>query len=62
MSSQFRHVALIGKHPSSGPASGATRAALEDIAHFLAKQGCEVAIEQAVAEFEQFGAGNAAAH
>jgi len=46
MSSQFRHVALIGKHPSSGPASGATRAALEDIAHFLAKQGCEVAIEQ----------------
>lgn len=49
MSSQFRHVALIGKYPASGPASGTTRAALEDIAQFLMAQGCEVAIEAGTA-------------
>ena len=41
MKSQFRHVALIGKYQAQGSPS-----ALEDIAHFLGTQGCEVAIEQ----------------
>ena len=41
MKSQFRHVALIGKYQAQG-----SRSALEDIAHFLATQGCEVAVEQ----------------
>ena len=41
MKSQFRHVALIGKYHAQG-----SRSALEDIAHFLGTQGCEVAIEQ----------------
>ena len=41
MKSQFRHVALIGKYQAQG-----SRSALEDIAHFLATQGCDVAIEQ----------------
>jgi NAD+ kinase len=47
MKSQFRHVALIGKYPASagGSAAGSTRAALEDIAHFLSSQGCEVVFE-----------------
>lgn len=49
MTSQFRHVALIGKYPASGAASGTTRAALEDIAQFLAAQGCEVTIERETA-------------
>ncbi len=49
MTSQFRHVALIGKYPASGAASGTTRAALEDIAQFLSAQGCEVAIERETA-------------
>ncbi len=41
MKSQFRHVALVGKYQAQG-----SRVALEDIAHFLGTQGCEVAIEQ----------------
>lgn len=49
MSSQFRHVALIGKHPASGPASGMTRAALQDIARFVAAQGCQVVFEEETA-------------
>ncbi len=49
MTSQFRHVALIGKYPASGAASGSTRAALEDIAQFLSAQGCEVSIERETA-------------
>lgn len=40
MKSQFRHVALIGKYQANG-----SRSALEDIAHFLGAQGCEIAIE-----------------
>ncbi len=40
MKSQFRHVALIGKYQAHG-----SRSALEDIAHFLGAQGCEIAIE-----------------
>jgi NAD+ kinase len=47
MQSQFRHVALIGKYHAGagGSAAGSTRAALEDIAHFLSSQGCEVIFE-----------------
>ena len=41
MKSQFRHVALIGKYQAQG-----SRSALEDIAHFLGAQGCEVALEE----------------
>jgi NAD+ kinase len=51
MKSQFRQVALIGKYPTavSGTQAGAARAALEDIAQFLASSGCEVVVEQATA-------------
>ena len=41
MQSLFRHVALIGKYHAHG-----SRTALENIAHFLSAQGCDVAIEQ----------------
>ncbi|WP_332777382.1 NAD kinase [Polaromonas sp.] len=41
MKSQFRHVALIGKYHAQG-----SRSALEDLAHFLNAQGCDVAIEK----------------
>ena len=48
MKSIFRQVALIGKyHAAVAPAVAAqTRAALEDIAHFLTVQGCEVLVER----------------
>ena len=47
MKSQFRHVALIGKyHAADSGAASATRAALDDIAHFLHSQGCEVVFER----------------
>jgi NAD+ kinase len=48
MKSLFRHVALIGKYHAavSGAQAGSTRAALEDIAHFLTSQGCEVTLER----------------
>jgi NAD+ kinase len=51
MKSQFRQVALIGKYHAavSHAAAGLTRAALEDIGQFLARQGCEVAIERETA-------------
>ena len=47
MKSQFRQVALFGKYHAAvtGAASAATRTALEDIAHFLASEGCEVSFE-----------------
>ena len=41
MKSQFHHVALIGKYQALG-----SRSVLEDIAHFLGAQGCEVALEE----------------
>jgi NAD+ kinase len=44
MKSQFRHVALVGKYHAEG-----SRSALQEIAHFLGTQGCEVAIEQETA-------------
>jgi NAD+ kinase len=51
MKSLFRQVALIGKYHAavSGAQAGSTRAALEDIAHFLASQGCEVLFERETA-------------
>ena len=51
MKSQFRHVALIGKYHAavSGAQAGSTRAALEDIAHFLTSQGCDVVFERETA-------------
>jgi NAD+ kinase len=44
MNLQFRHVALIGKYQAQG-----SRSALEEIALFLATQGCQVALEQETA-------------
>ena len=51
MKSQFRQVALIGKYPTAVPGAlaGPARAALQDIAQFLASSGCEVVVEQATA-------------
>jgi NAD+ kinase len=51
MKSQFRQVALIGKYHTAVPSTGAgaTRSALEDIAHFLVSQGCDVVVEQETA-------------
>ena len=47
MMSQFHHVALIGKYqaPSASSAGDSTREALEGIAQFLERQGCEVVLE-----------------
>ncbi len=46
---QFRHIALIGKyHASSGPGA---REILLDIAQFLEKSGCEVALEKDTAAY-----------
>jgi NAD+ kinase len=44
MKSKFRHVALIGKYQatSSGAAGASTRNSLDEIAHFLMDQGCDV--------------------
>jgi NAD+ kinase len=51
MKSQFRQVALIGKYHAavSGAVAASTRKALEDIAHFLSSQGCEVFLERETA-------------
>ncbi len=51
MQSQFRHVALIGKYQAVGSnsAGASSRRAMEDIAHFLHAQGCEVAFESETA-------------
>lgn len=47
MKSKFHHVALIGKYQTHGPGAHAvnSRQVLDDIAHFLARQGCEVVLE-----------------
>ena len=47
MKSLFRHVALIGKYQAvvSGASGASSRQAMEDIAHFLHAQGCEVVFE-----------------
>jgi len=51
MKSKFRHVALIGKYQTvaSGASGASSRHALEDIAHFLSAQACEVAFEKETA-------------
>jgi NAD+ kinase len=51
MKSKFRQVALIGKYQAvaSGASGASSRHALEEIAHFLHRQGCEVAFEQETA-------------
>jgi NAD+ kinase len=48
MKSVFRQVALFGKYPTAvAPAAAASaRATLDDIAGFLADQGCEVVLER----------------
>ncbi|CAN7258241.1 NAD kinase [Acidovorax sp. LjRoot129] len=47
MTSNFRHVALIGKYQASaaGSVGDTSRQALEGIAQFLEDQGCEVVLE-----------------
>src|SRR6218665_941915 len=47
MTSNFRHVALIGKYQASsaGAIGESSRQALDGIARFLQHQGCSVAIE-----------------
>jgi NAD+ kinase len=51
MTPHFRHVALIGKYHAavSGAAAAATRATLEDIAHLVHAQGCDVSFERETA-------------
>ena len=51
MTMVFRHVALFGKYHAAVSAAqvAGTRAALEDIANFLARQGCEVVVERETA-------------
>jgi len=48
MKSKFRRVALIGKYQTltSGTLGASSRRALEDVAHFLHDQGCDVVLEQ----------------
>ena len=52
MKSKFRQVALIGKYQAvaSGASGASSRHALEDIAHFLHAQGCEVVFENDTAD------------
>ena len=47
MTSKFQQVALIGKYQTTaaGKAGASSRQTLEEIAHFLMAQGCEVVIE-----------------
>ena len=47
MLSLFRHVALIGKYQTTGTsaAGASSRKSLDEIAHYLMDQGCEVVIE-----------------
>lgn len=48
MKSKFRHVALIGKYQTvaSGASGASSRLAMENIAHFLHAQGCEVVFDR----------------
>jgi NAD+ kinase len=45
MPTRFRHAALVGKYQAQG-----IRGVLEEIAHFLVRQGLEVSLEQATAQ------------
>ena len=51
MQSIFRHVALIGKYQAiaSGASGASSRQAMENIAHYLHAQGCDVAFERQTA-------------
>src|SRR6185436_10424921 len=51
MKSIFRQVALIGKYHAAVPpaVAASTRAAMDDIANFLAAQGCDVVVERETA-------------
>ena len=51
MKSQFRQVALIGKYQtvSGGSMGASSRQALEEIAHFLMDEGCDVVLESETA-------------
>ena len=44
MSSRFRHAALVGKYHAQG-----IRGVLEEIAHFLSRQGLDVSLERETA-------------
>lgn len=48
MNSKFRHVALFGKYQTlaSGATGAEPRRAMEDIANFLHRQGCDVLLEK----------------
>ncbi len=48
MKSKFRHVALFGKYhaTASGGALESSRKVLDDVAQFLARQGCEVVLDK----------------
>lgn len=52
MKPKFRHVALIGKYQATTSCAGGalSRNALEEIAHFLHAQGCEVFFEHDTAQ------------
>jgi NAD+ kinase len=51
MRSKFRHVALFGKYHTSahGGALESSRRALDDVAQFLTRQGCDVVLDQETA-------------
>jgi NAD+ kinase len=48
MKSKFRHIALFGKHHTTTPsgASDSARRALDEVAQFLTRQGCDVVLDQ----------------
>ena len=52
MKSQFRHVALFGRTHASitGAALEGSRKVLEEVAHFLTRQGCDVVFDQNTAQ------------
>jgi NAD+ kinase len=51
MRSKFRHVALFGKYNTAahGGALESSRRALDDVAQFLTRQGCDVVLDQETA-------------
>jgi NAD+ kinase len=51
MRSQFRHVALFGKYHTTtqGGALESSRRALDDVAQFLTRQGCDVVLDKETA-------------
>lgn len=51
MKSKFRHVALFGKYHTTahGGALESSRRALDDVAQFLTRQGCDVVLDQETA-------------